>query len=975
MKKKSTSKSAFFNLRVLIAAVFCLIGVSVALLGSGLFAQTKGAKNSRSSGAQDAPGTQTPDVIRLIGPVRQDQDLRSLPYVPQAGEVEHRRLTRYPRPDKQPPADYGTSKLPQFQSLLKNIFRPTPTMPAPLLTFDGINSAQSLCGCFPPDTNGDVGPNHYVETTNVAIKIFDKNGNTLSGPTSFNSFFSTLPAPCGNANSGDPFVFYDQVADRWVVSDFAFASLNGPFYQCIGVSQTGDPVSGGWFLYAVQHDAANPQWLGDYPKLAMWNNPQPGGAYLLTINLFFGPTLGPFEGVGVFALDRGSMLTGGPANAIHFDIPIAGLGDSYSLVAATFRTGNPPPAGRDEMLLSVDSPATGGVVLTQVHAWRFHVDFVTPANSTLGVGANHTPNAQITVNGFVDAFTNTTSLLVPQPGTGAHLDTLGDKIMTPMVYQLRNGTESLWADQTILLNYPNGPTAVRWYQFDVTGGNFPVTPVQQQDWTNGNDGLWRWMPSIAVDQNGNTAIGYSTSSASIFPGIRYAGRLASDPPGNLAQGEAIMTNGGGSQTDTRGRWGDYTMTTLDTDGMTFWHANEYLTTTSSSSWSTKIGKFNFVGGGGSPTPTPTASPSCTPSSGAWTDRATIPAAPGLIRADGVYWPANGLAYVLGGRTSDTAGSFNQVIYTYNATTNTWAQASTMLTDMDTSNLATVMLNGPAGPRIYAVGGAIAGAGVTPSDIVRIYDPATGTLTTGTPWPQTPHVLPGGWAVYNNKLYIFGGFDPVTGGGSMTDNIWIYDPMVGAGGTWTQSPAHLALARGYIPTTLIGNFMYLAGGSQFSGGTLTNETITERYDPVTNTICDACVADLPNATSNAKGFTDGTLFYVPGGFFPTANDMLQIYNPGSNSWTTGPVLLHPVRNYAKAQLPTSFLVVGGYDAVVGISNWNQQFTFGAPCPSPTPTPTPTATATATATATPTSTPAPTPRTTPTPRPRPTPPPRP
>jgi hypothetical protein len=101
---------------------------------------------------------------------------------------------------------------------------------------------------------------------------------------------------------------------------------------------------------------------------------------------------------------------------------------------------------------------------------------------------------------------------------------MGDKIMTPVVYQNRNGTESLWADHTIILNYPNGPTAVRWYQFDVTGGNFPAAPVQQEDWTNGNDGLWRWLPSIAVDQNGNTAIGYSTSSASIFPSIRYAGR-------------------------------------------------------------------------------------------------------------------------------------------------------------------------------------------------------------------------------------------------------------------------------------------------------------------------------------------------------------------------------------------------------------------------------------------------------------------
>jgi hypothetical protein len=112
----------------------------------------------------------------------------------------------------------------------------------------------------------------------------------------------------------------------------------------------------------------------------------------------------------------------------------------------------------------------------------------------------------ITVNPFVDAFTNTTSLLVPQQGVTQTLDTLGDKIMTPVVYQNRNGTESLWADQTIILNYPNGPTAVRWYQFNVTGGNFPGTAAQQEDWTNGNDGLWRWMPAIAADANGNVAI-------------------------------------------------------------------------------------------------------------------------------------------------------------------------------------------------------------------------------------------------------------------------------------------------------------------------------------------------------------------------------------------------------------------------------------------------------------------------------------
>src|SRR5436190_721230 len=598
MKKKSTSQSAFFNLRVLIAAVFCLGALAVAL-----FAQTKSAKpaqqRNHSGGAQDSPGTQTPDIVRLVGPVIQNNDLRSLPYLAPNAEIEEKRLTRYPHPEI--PSSTNQSDYPWFENLLNQITPPTPVMPAPLLTFDGMNSSQSGCLCLPPDTDGDVGPNHYVQSVNSSIKIFDKNGNPLNGPngTTYNSFFLALVGtPCSGFNNGDGFVLYDHQANRWVVSDFAFpGSLpgSGPFYQCIGVSQTGDPVSGGWFLYAIQHDPSNPSWVGDYPKLGMWNS---GGspaqnAYFLTVNLFNGVTLG-FQGVRVFAFDRASMLTGGAAHTIAFNITPAGLGDSYSLVPAGFRTGTPPPAGRDEFLISVDSPATGGVTLTQVHGWKFHVDFGTPGNSTLGLGVGHTPNANVTVAGFVDAFTNTSTLLVPQNGTAQKLDTLGDKIMTPLVYQNRSGTESLWASQTVILNYPNGPTAIRWYQMTVTGGNFPATPVQQQSWANGSDGLWRWMPSIAVDQNGNMAIGYSTSSATQEPSIRYAGRLASDPLSNLGQGEAVMTAGGGHQIHSSGRWGDYSMLTIDpADNVTFWHTNEYYAATSSANWFTRVGKFQF----------------------------------------------------------------------------------------------------------------------------------------------------------------------------------------------------------------------------------------------------------------------------------------------------------------------------------------------------------------------------------------------
>src|SRR5262249_7850760 len=146
----------------------------------------------------------------------------------------------------------------------------------------------------------------------------------------------------------------------------------------------------------------------------------------------------------------------------------------------------------------------------------------------------------------------------------------------PVVYQNRGGTESLWADGTICQDANcTQPTGIRWYQFDVTGGTFPATPVQQQTWTNAGDGLYRWMPSNAVHESGNTVIGYSTSSPGIFPSMRYAGRLTNDPPSNLGQVEGIMFAGVSAQT-TGPRWGDYTRTEVDpSTGMDFWHINQY----------------------------------------------------------------------------------------------------------------------------------------------------------------------------------------------------------------------------------------------------------------------------------------------------------------------------------------------------------------------------------------------------------------
>jgi len=592
--------------------VLCSLFLVAAVVAAIAAVASPGLAAKARSAAPTANISGAPDVMRLVGPVRLDQDLRTLPYIPSGGEIEERQRRIFPFPLSGGRASSRASGFPRFQSLLERIIRPVPTMPPPVLTFDAMYQAQSpQCECMPPDTNGDVGPNHYLQAVNARFSVYDKNGNTLLPPTTFTSLFAPLGSPCSDGHHSDPFVFYDHMADRWVVSDLAFVSDPGTsFWECIGVSQTSDPVSGGWYLYALQTDPANPTFMGDYPKFALWNDPQPDGAYHLTVNVFSDVD---FEGVRVYAFDRGAMLSGGPANVISFFIPYAAMPDPpfYSLVPAGFRTGNPPPAGRDEFLLAVDSPNAGGVVLTQVHGWYFHVDFAVPANSTFGTGPNHLQNAEITVNPFVGAFTDKTQYLVPQQGTSINLETLGDRIFTPVVYQNRNGMESLWADQTVILNYPDGPTAIRWYQFNVTGGSFPGTPVQQQDWANGNDGLWRWMPSIAVDQNGNAAIGYSTSSAEIFPSIRYAGRLAIDPLNDLAKGENVIINGGGAQTSGSQRWGDYTMTTVDSsDGISFWHTNEYYQATADHSWFTRVGRFQFPVA--SPTPTPRATPTPRP---------------------------------------------------------------------------------------------------------------------------------------------------------------------------------------------------------------------------------------------------------------------------------------------------------------------------------------------------------------------------
>ena len=224
--------------------------------------------------------------------------------------------------------------------------------------------------------------------------------------------------------------------------------------------------------------------------------------------------------------------------------------------------------------------------------------------------------------------------------------------------------------------------------------------------------------------------------------------------------------------------------------MDFWHINQYA---QSGTWHTRIGKFNFVGGG-SPTPTPTASPTgCSWSAGP--DMPTV-----LVRAVGVYFPADGNFYTMGGRTADTAGSDFQHVLRYTPSTNSWTQMGVTLPDNTMNNMACGVLTVSGTPYIYCVGGSAAGQ-TTATARVFFYNPATDTVTTltsGDNWPgdAAGTILPGGFAVANNKLYILGGFNINV---ASTNQIWGFDPTAAVGSKWVQSPVNTPEGIMYAPT--------------------------------------------------------------------------------------------------------------------------------------------------------------------------------
>jgi hypothetical protein len=547
------------------------------------------------------------------------------------------------------------------------------TMPAPVLNFDGIGFPGVACNCAPPDTNGEVGATQYVQSVNIGFQVFNKaTGASVLGPLGIGTLWAGFGGPCETAGNGDPVVLYDQLANRWVISQFAGATV--PTDECIAVSTTSD-ATGTWNRYGF-HLGSN---FFDYPHLGVW----PDG-YYMAMNVFNSAGTA-FLGPQPFAFDRAKMLAGQPATFITTGITGGPTEETY--LPADLDGSILPPAGAPASFVEFPGANTFRV-------FHFHADFVTPSSSTFTLFASPASAA----------FTARTAG-VPQLGSGTSaLDPIGDRLMFRAATRFfADGHESVVGNFTV---QSGGVAAVRWFELrNTTVG--PVTVFQQG--TYQPDTTHRWMGSATMDQQGNVAVGYSASSSSINPQIRYAGRLVTDAVNTLPQAEVTLFAGSGSQNGGLARWGDYSQMSIDpVDDCTFWYTTEYIPVNGSFNWKTRIGSFKYPGCGG--TPTPDFSLSTTPSSVTVTQGSTANYTENVTRTGGF---TGSVSLSISGLPAGAAGTFTP-------NPNTGATSALAITTSGTT---------PAGSYVFTVTGT--------STVPPLTRTSTATLVVQAPPPPPP----------------------------------------------------------------------------------------------------------------------------------------------------------------------------------------------------------------------------------------------
>jgi hypothetical protein len=459
-----------------------------------------------------------------------------------------------PKNRKQQPDD------PTFVDPIAQTFFGNTDSDTTIVSFDGVGANS---GVVPPDTDGDVGPDHYFAVVNLKYAIYSKTGALLFGPVNNSSVWSGMP---NNSNDGDAIVLYDEQADRWLFTQFSLPNYpNGPFYMMIAVSQTPDPT-GSWYRY--QYSFTD---MPDYPKFGVW----PDG-YYMSCNRFASGS-GQYVGTGAVAFNRDAMLAGNATAAnILFTLPSSN--EAWRMLPADCNSDFPPVGTPEYFAYLNDGP-------DKIAIYKFTTDWGTPANSTFAAGEN------IGVTSFNGNIPNG----IPQKGTSVKLAAMSGSLMNTLPFYKFNDHWSMAACGTV--NVGSGQAGIRWFELRKAVVTDPWSKYQEG--TYAPDANSRWMGSIAIDSSNNIALGYSISSADMYPSVRYTGRLAGDPLNLMTIDESGIVNGGGSQTNTwsgtPSRWGDYSMMSLDPSSPnTFWYTQEYYATTSQSNWKTRIGSFTFA---------------------------------------------------------------------------------------------------------------------------------------------------------------------------------------------------------------------------------------------------------------------------------------------------------------------------------------------------------------------------------------------
>ena len=455
-------------------------------------------------------------------------------------------------------------------------------MPAPLLSFDGISNKDNNdvygFAAVPPDTNGDVGPNHFVQSVNILSRIYNKNGAPLTPFIKLSDIFAVLNTPCSQENDGSPIALYDPLADRWILSQYC--TIAPPFRQMIAVSQTPDPT-GAYFVYEFVMPNIK---LNDYGKFGVWTD-----GYYMSTDQFIGSE---YAGSGVFAFDKRKMLVGdSSAGYVYFDLASASTVRLGGFLPSDLDGLNAPPAGAPNTFLSYTATEYGDAQ-DALRLFDFRADFTNPSNSTF----TERSESPLAVAAF-DPTSNEGRNDIAQPTPGDVLDAQSDRLMYRAAYRNFGAAgESIVVNQTVRVT-PLGQiyrAGVRVYELRKNGA--AAFAVREQS-TIGTTDASRWIGSAAQDNQGNIAVGYNHASEGRAPSILYSGKLASEPVGAFRT-EATLVNGTGVQGGFGSRWGGYSQMTVDpTDDCTFWITNEYYTAESAAidplNWLTRIGKFKF----------------------------------------------------------------------------------------------------------------------------------------------------------------------------------------------------------------------------------------------------------------------------------------------------------------------------------------------------------------------------------------------